>query len=179
MAKASKSRASKQPYHGSGQLIFEGFETPFSQKLDKNNRWVILAHRIPWDPLVSLFQSQLNNNLTGAEGINPRVAIGAMIIKHMCDLSDREAVLHIQENMYMQYFIGYNSFSNEIPFDPSLFVDIRKRLGHEQVNQMNEMILNLSQTKKAGKSDDDSQANKDRDSGVLPNQLRSLHPMVN
>jgi hypothetical protein len=65
----------------------------------------------------------------GADGINPRVAIGAMILKHLCNTSDRETVLQIQENIYMQYFIGYSSFSNEPPFDPSLFVEFRKRLG--------------------------------------------------
>ena len=80
----------------------------------------------------------------GADGINPRVAIGAMILKHICNISDRETVSQIQENMYMQYFIGYNSFSKEAPFDPSLFVEFRKRLGIEQINSINEKILGLS-----------------------------------
>ena len=123
MAKAQKYRASKQQYISQNQLILTGFETPFSKGLNPNNRWIILAHKIPWDILVSTYQKQLGNSLTGADGINPRVAIGAMIIKHMCDLSDRETVAQIQENMYMQYFIGYSSFSDEEPFDPSLFVD--------------------------------------------------------
>jgi hypothetical protein len=43
----------------------------------------------------------MRNSNTGADGINPRVAIDALIIKHMCDLSDRETVQQIQENMYM------------------------------------------------------------------------------
>lgn len=96
----------------------------------------------------------MKNSTTGADGINPRVAIGALIIKHMCDFSDRETILQIQENMYMQYFIGYSSFSNEEAFDPSLFVDLRKRLGHEQIGSLNEMILKLSQTNKIEVSDD-------------------------
>jgi hypothetical protein len=89
----------------------------------------------------------MRNDKTGADGINPRVAIGAMIIKHTCNLSDRETVMQIQENMYMQYFIGYSSFSDEEPFDPSLFVDFRKRLGIEQINTINEKILGLYQEK--------------------------------
>lgn len=44
----------------------------------------------------------------------------------------------------MQYFIGFPSFSNEAPFDPSLFVGIRKRLGVEQINEINEKILQLN-----------------------------------
>jgi transposase, IS5 family len=59
----------------------------------------------------------------------------------MCDLSDRETILQIQENMYMQYFIGYSSFSDASPFDASLFVELRNRLGMDQVNLINEKIL--------------------------------------
>ncbi len=144
MAIAHKNRASKQRYLSQNQLTMAGFESPFARSLNPNNRWVLLAHKIPWDSLVSTYQAQMGNSRTGADGINPRVAIGAMIIKHLCDLSDRETVLQIQENMYMQYFIGYSSFSDEEPFDPSLFVDFRKRLGVEQINAINDKILGLS-----------------------------------
>ena len=144
MSKAQKNRASKQKYISPAQLSLVGFETPFARSLKKDNRWVILANQIPWDDLTSVYQSQLHNSSTGASGINPRVALGALIIKHMCNLSDRETVQQIQENMYMQYFIGYSSYCDEEPFDPSLFVDIRKRLGIEQVNKINEQILGLS-----------------------------------
>lgn len=147
MAKAQKNRASKQKYVSQNQLTITGFETPFSRSLNPGNRWVILAARIPWDSLVSVYQKQMGNDTTGADGINPRVAIGSMIIKHMCDLSDRETVQQIQENMYMQYFIGYSSFSDEEPFDASLFVDFRKRLGIDQINEINEKILGLSHTR--------------------------------
>ncbi len=144
MAKAQKNRASKNPYVSPNQLNLVGFESPFSQSLDPNNRWVVLASKIPWDLLVNTYQQQLNNGRMGADGINPRVAIGAMILKHLCNTSDRETVLQIQENIYMQHFIGYSSFSTEPPFDPSLFVEFRKRLGIEQINQINERILGLS-----------------------------------
>ena len=144
MAKAHKNRASKNAYISPSQMTIEGFESPFSQTLSPINRWVVLAHKVPWDLLVGVYQSQMNNNQTGADGINPRVAIGSMILKHICNTSDRETVMQIQENMYMQYFIGYSSFSTEEPFDPSLFVEFRKRLGIEQINSINEKILGLT-----------------------------------
>lgn len=162
MAKAQKNRASKQAYVSQMQQIMEGFETPFSKKLRPDNRWVKLAHKIPWDILVDTYQSQMQNSATGASGINPRVAIGAMIIKHMGDLSDRDTVMLIQENVYMQYFIGYTSFSEEEPFDPSLFVEFRKRLGIEQINTINEKILGLSVDK--NEDEDDSS----EDTGAEP-----------
>lgn len=143
MAKAQKSRASKVPYVSVNQLELVGFESPFTKHLDPNNRWVRLAQQIPWDKIANVYQRQLNNLFTGAGGINPRVAIGAIFIKHMCDLSDREAVQQIQENVYMQYFIGYSGFSYEPVFDPSLFVDLRKRFGADQINEINETIMGL------------------------------------
>ncbi len=70
-------------------------------------------------------------------------------------MSDRETVMQIQENMYMQYFIGYSSFSNEEPFDPSLFVEFRKRMGMEQINAINEKILGLSKKRDDNSSEDE------------------------
>ncbi len=144
MAKAFKNRASKQGYISVHQPLLDGFDTPFSKQLKATNRWVVLANKIPWDELVNVYRKQMDNHQTGADGINPRVVIGSLIIKHMCDLSDRETVQQIQENMYMQYFIGYTSFSDEAPFDASLFVVFRNRLGVDQINIINEKILGLS-----------------------------------
>ncbi|MFM8912777.1 MAG: IS5 family transposase [Flammeovirgaceae bacterium] len=146
MPKASKNRASKLAYISTSQPVLEGFVTPFAKHLHATNRWVVLSKKIPWDELVNIYRKQLGNGKTGASCINPRVVLGALIIKHICDLSDRETVEQIQENMYMQYFIGYSSFSDESPFDPSLFVEIRNRLGIDQINAMNERIIQLSLT---------------------------------
>jgi IS5 family transposase len=164
MAKASKNRASKQGYTSPQQLILAGFESPFSHQLLSTNRWVILANRIPWDALVSSYNRQLGNQFSGAGSINPRVAIGALIIKHLCNISDRETILQIQENMYMQYFIGYSSFSNEAPFDASLFVDIRKRLTLEHINEINEKILGMISKEDADKIESNHD---DRDKGSV------------
>lgn len=148
MPKALKTRASKQPYVSTSQPLLDGFITPFSKHLKKTNRWVVLAAKIPWDELVSVYNNQMGNAETGASGINPRVVLGSLIIKHICNLTDREVVDQMEENMYMQYFIGYSSFDDEAPFDASLFVEIRKRLGIEQVNAMNEKIISLSHLSK-------------------------------
>jgi transposase, IS5 family len=160
MAKAQKSRASKAVYVSPNQLELVGFESPFTKYLDPGNRWVKLAKQIPWDKIANVYQRQLNNSITGANGINARVAIGAIFIKHMCDLSDREAVQQVQENVYMQYFIGYSGFSYEPVFDASLFVDLRKRFGAEQINEINELIMGLvTEEEMKDKKEDDDQNN--------------------
>jgi hypothetical protein len=67
--------------------------------------------------------------------------LGSLIIKHLCNLDDRETVEQITENMYMQYFLGYSSFTTASPFDASLFVTFRKMLGIDNVNAINEKIV--------------------------------------
>lgn len=145
MAKSIKIRASKQKYVTPGQGLLSCFETPFSRSSASDNRWVVLAGQLPWDILVNIYQKQMGNDRTGVGGINPRVALGCLIIKHICDLSDRESIQQIRENVDMQYFIGYSSFYDTEPFDPSLFVERRKRLGQEQINRINERIARFVQ----------------------------------
>lgn len=175
MAKASKNRASKQDYTSPQQLVLTGFESPFSNQLLSTNRWVTLANRIPWDILVSTYNRQLGNKFTGAGSINPRVAIGALIIKHLCNISDRETILQMQENMYMQYFIGYSSFSNEVPFDASLFVDIRKRLTLEHINEINEKILGIIGKEDADKTESHHDY-KDEGTATVEEPIEKSHP---
>ena len=69
MAKASKIRASKQAYVSPSQLVLDGFETPFANQLDAQNRWVKLAHKIPWDSIVNVYEKQMHNSVTGASNI--------------------------------------------------------------------------------------------------------------
>jgi len=59
-----------------------------------------------------------------------------MIIKHLEKLDDRGTIAAIQENPYMQYFIGLEEFNPHPVFDPSLFVELRKRIGHEKFDEL-------------------------------------------
>ena len=143
MAILYKKRASAPEYLSPNQLVLEGFETPFEKKLNPNNRWVVLAHLFPWDEICSLYYKNVGISNTGRPPLNPRIVVGSIIIKHLCNLDDRETVEQISENIYMQYFLGYSSFTNEQPFDASLFVEFRKRLGIDNLNAINERVVAL------------------------------------
>lgn len=145
MNKPHKRLASTPNYVSPKQLVLSGFETPFSQKLSPSNRWVILGNALPWDEVCNIYLKQIGISSTGRPAISPRVVIGSIIIKHICNLDDRETVAQITENMYMQYFLGYTSFSNEPPFDASLFVEFRNRMGKELISEINDKILSLHQ----------------------------------
>ena len=138
--KSSRRLASTQKYISPNQLTLDGFETPFEHQLTIENRWVKLSKLLPWDSVISLYNKQFSSK-EGRPPINGRIVIGAVIIKHMLNLSDRETIAQIQENMFMQYFLGYSSFTNEPPFDASLFVDIRERLDLSITTAISELAI--------------------------------------
>lgn len=143
MNRPIKKRAPSPVYVSPNQLSLDCFKTPFEQQLNKSNRWVVLAQLIPWDEVCNLYVKHVGISNTGRPPLNPRVVIGSIIIKHICNLDDRETVEQISENMYMQYFLGYSAFTPEAPFDASLFVEFRKRLGMDSLNAINERIVAL------------------------------------
>lgn len=135
-------------YTSQKQLSIEEFTTPFQQKLSPDNRWVKLSEIIPWDELVSVYCQSLSAK-KGRPSVDPRRVIAAIIIKHKLVLSDEETVLQIQENAYLQYFLGYKSYEPEPVFVPTLFVEIRKRMGSELFKSMYKIIIDCySETQK-------------------------------
>lgn len=134
------------------QLSIEEFKLPFAGKLDPTNRWVRLADGIPWEEFTEVYNKVLSST-TGRPALSSRVVVGALIIKHMLSLTDEETIAQIRENPYLQYFLGYPSYSYDHKFEPSLFVTIRKRLGEESIEVINEMFINhTKRPPKGGKS---------------------------
>jgi hypothetical protein len=116
------------------------FDLPFEGQLSEDNRWVIMAKLIPW----SEFEAEYAQNFTvstGAPAKSFRMALGALIIKERLGTSDAETVEQIRENPYLQYFIGLNTYSNSAPFDSSMFVHFRQRIGVNLVNKINEKMV--------------------------------------
>ncbi len=127
-------------YTPSNQLTLLGFSHPFDQELSKENRWVKLAKVIPWDALASVYSKELNSS-SGRESIDVRMVIGALIVKHKLNLDDRGTVAMISENIYLQYFCGLRNFQTKPPFHPTVFVDIRKRMGASNFEAWNALVI--------------------------------------
>jgi len=95
------------------------FSTPFTEHLDQNNRWVRMAHDIPWDGIVNIYLNQLNNHKTGASNINPLIVMGALMVKHIMNNSGEETIQMINENFYIQFSrLGELHFGSAILFRP-------------------------------------------------------------
>lgn len=77
----------------------------------------------------------------GRPTVDLRIILGALMVKHIEGLSDEDTIDYIQENVYAQYFVGLSSFQAEPVFVPSLFVEIRKRLGREGSAKLNDLMI--------------------------------------
>lgn len=135
-----KPRALMIRYTASNQLSIEQFKTPFQLSLDPLNRWVVLAGKMPWDKLASIYHKTLSSD-QGAPAIDARIVIGAFVIKHKMKLDDRETIEYIRENMYVQYFLGLSNYTCEDVFDRSLFTTLRYRLGADKFDQMSASLI--------------------------------------
>jgi hypothetical protein len=116
------------------------FPNPFDEHLDSSNRWIKFSAIIPWEKLEGFYNRRMASYM-GAGAIDARIVLGALIIKHHEDLSDEGCIEAIQENLYMQYLLGLPSFKKEKVFAPSLFVEIRKRLGLDYWQEINNIII--------------------------------------
>jgi len=131
----------------SEQPEFEDFHLSFGGHLRSDNRWVRLAKMIPWDQIEARYAEKFQSR-TGPPALIARIAVGSLIIKEKLQLSDEETVEQIRENPYLQYFLGYQAFSDDRPFDPSMLVHFRKRVTGEILSEINDLIL-------ASQADDD------------------------
>lgn len=145
-------------YRTNKQMKIWEFKTPFQMNLDPNNRWVILAERLPWDTMAGLYLSKMHSTM-GAPTVDARIVIGAVIIKHKLNLSDQETIATIQENVYMQYFLGLEAYTPDKVFDSSLFVKIRERLGAADFDQFVQELIRMEQ--RAEKKNSSKQENDD------------------
>ena len=156
-------------YISETQISIKEFATPFEVSLLADNRWVKLSKLVPWDNFASIYMSVMDSEI-GRPGISPRMVLGALIIKHLEKLDDRSVISNIQENIYMQYFVGLKGFCSKPIFDASLFVEIRKRIGATTFDKLNtKLIKSISQL------DDEKQLSKqpkDDDSDLPPNKGR-------
>ena len=151
-------------YNSDRQLTIEEFKTPFQTSLLADNRWVKLSKVVPWDKFASAYMSMMTVDF-GRPGISPRIVLGALIIKHLEKLDDRGVIAAIQENPYMQFFIGLKEFTTQSVFDPSLFVDIRKRAGNKVFDSLNvELIQSVS------KKDDKKHNRQGKDKNNIPSK---------
>jgi IS5 family transposase len=125
--------------HGSS-IDPENFELSRQTGLSPDNRWVMMAKLVPWEEFEEEYAQNFAEEM-GAPAKTFRMALGALIIKEKLGTSDRETVEQIRENPYLQYFLGISAYSNEAPFEASMLVYFRKRIGKDLLSKVNKKMV--------------------------------------
>lgn len=145
------------------QLSFEDFDQPMGLTMNPENRWIKKAELIPWSDLEKMYAKHFRNK-KGNVAKPLRMALGSLLIQKEYGYSDEETVAQIQENPYLQFFIGLPGYQEAKPFDASTMVYFRKRLDEVTLMDINEKILNYNEKKQERTDKDDDH---DNHSGTL------------
>ena len=129
--------------YSNGQISLSDFKQPVGMNLKENNRWVKKAQTIPWLEIEKRYAA-LFTNRKGNVAKPLRLALGACIIQSEYGYSDEEITLQIQENPYLQYFIGLPAFSGEAPFSARSMAAFRRRIPQSQVTKAVRMFKKIS-----------------------------------
>lgn len=149
------------------QLSFEDFDQPIGLAMNPENRWIKKAEQIPWVALEKDYAKNFRNN-KGNIAKPLRMALGALLIQMFYSWSDEEVVQSIQENPYLQFFIGLPGYQQEKPFDASTMVYFRKRLDATTLAEINEKIIAFNTAPKDTTANDhDNRHDDDSNSGTL------------
>lgn len=88
----------------------------------------ILANRIDWQQFEAAF-SPLYCLDNGRPAKPIRLMVGLLMLKHIRNISDESVVEQWSENLYYQYFCGFQEFVASAPCQASELVHFRKRIG--------------------------------------------------
>lgn len=137
------------------QITLFDFNQSCGMELDPKNEWIRLAHAIPWSRMEVRYAAMFPSK-TGHPATPFRMALGILIIQKRKKLSDRAVIKEIQENPYLQYFLGMEKFSHESPVKPAVLVSFRKRLTAEYLMEVNEYILEVSGSTREHETENES-----------------------
>ncbi len=121
----------------------ELFGARLSELLNPEHPLVVLAERIDWSEFDAAIDACYADEL-GRPGVNTRLMVGLLYLKHAFDESDESVVARWVENPYWQFFCGLCYMQHELPIDPSSLSRWRKRVGAERLEKLLEATIHTA-----------------------------------
>jgi len=112
------------------------FERRLSGLISPKNRLVILSNQVDWKMLEKELQCFYKKDGAGQPPKSIRLMVGLLMLQHMEKLSDEKVVKFFRENVYFQYFCGYDYIQWKKPINPTSLVHFRQRLGKKGVQKI-------------------------------------------
>jgi transposase, IS5 family len=158
----------------------ELFGAHLSELLNREHPLYVLAERIDWSQFDSAIDACYADEL-GRPGVNTRLMVGLLYLKHAFDESDESVVARWVENPYWQFFCGLCYMQHELPIDPSSLSKWRKRVGAERLEKLLEATIHTALAIKALKPQEFQKVNVDttvqEKAIAFPTDARLYHKM--
>jgi transposase, IS5 family len=158
----------------------ELFGARLSELLNPEHPLYVLAERIDWPAFDAAIDACYAEEL-GRPGVNTRLMVGLLYLKHAYDESDESVVARWVENPYWQFFCGCQYMQHELPIDPSSLSRWRKRVGAERLEKLLEATIRTALTMKAMKPQELQKVNVDttvqEKAIAFPTDARLYHKM--
>ncbi len=105
-------------YHrdDSEQLTMEEFFQPFGGRLRKRQSMGMSGGIMPWEYIEDIYTKNLSEE-TGRPAISSRIALARSSSRSSATSQTKGTVQELQENSYMQYFLGLHEFQAERLFE--------------------------------------------------------------
>jgi IS5 family transposase len=126
----------------------ELFGARLSELLNPDHPLYVLAERIDWPQFDAAIDACYADEI-GRPGVNTRLMVGLLYLKHAFDESDESLVARWVENPYWQFFCGVSYMQHELPIDPSSLSRWRKRVGAERLEKLLEVTIRTALAMKA------------------------------
>ena len=134
-----------KPKDREGKYLFKELQ-PFGGELAEDNRWLKIKGLIPWGELEAAYAQKFSDK--GRPGLDGRLVIGLILLKHMTTLSDIEVVLELQENVYWQAFCGLEGVVTCKQLDSSSLTKIRHKLVPKYMKELEDRTYRVLIEKK-------------------------------
>jgi IS5 family transposase len=158
----------------------ELFGAQLSELLNREHPLYVLAERIDWSQFDAAIDACYADEL-GRPGVNTRLMVGLLYLKHAYDESDESVVARWVENPYWQFFCGLCYMQHELPIDPSSLSKWRKRVGVERLEKLLEATIQTAIQMKAVRPQEFQKVNVDttvqEKAIAFPTDARLYHKM--
>jgi IS5 family transposase len=158
----------------------ELFGARLSELLNPEHPLYVLAERIDWSQFDAAIDACYADEL-GRPGVNTRLMVGLLYLKHAYDESDESVVARWVENPYWQFFCGLCYMQHELPIDPSSLSRWRKRVGAERLEKLLEATIHTALAMKAVRPQEFEKVNVDttvqEKAIAFPTDARLYHKM--
>lgn len=158
----------------------ELFGARLSELLNPEHPLYVLAERLDWTQFEGAIDACYAEEL-GRPGVNTRLMVGLLYLKHAYDESDESVVARWVENPYWQFFCGCQYMQHELPIDPSSLSRWRKRVGAERLEKLLEATIRTALAMRAVRPQEFEKVNVDttvqEKAIAFPTDARLYHKM--